>query len=78
MKDPNETGMSFVATGQEARKEGCSCIYGNPCQDKYICNNWYMRTIRYTHDACSQFAHEHPSRLPAPTSTLPATHANFS
>ena len=39
VSDPNGGDMSFIATGQ-ARKEGCSCLYGNPCQDKYICSNW--------------------------------------
>ena len=62
MKDPNETGMSFVANGQEARKEGCSCIYGNPCQDKYICKNWYACAMRapYMCGLGSPNAHQHP------------------
>ena len=25
------------------RQEGCSCLYGNPCQDKYVCQNWANR-----------------------------------
>ena len=25
------------------REEGCSCIYGNPCVDQYICKNWDTR-----------------------------------
>ena len=28
---------------EEARTEGCSCIYGNPCTDQYICKNWNDR-----------------------------------
>ena len=38
-RDPNETG--FPIGGQ--RKEGCSCIYGNPCADQYVCLNWANR-----------------------------------
>lgn len=26
-----------------AREEGCSCLYGNPCVDQYICKNWDSR-----------------------------------
>lgn len=27
-----------------ARKtEGCSCLFGNPCQDKYVCKDWNNR-----------------------------------
>lgn len=25
---------------QEKRAEGCSCLYGNPCVDQYICRDW--------------------------------------
>ena len=25
------------------RKEGCSCIHGNPCVDKYVCDDWNNR-----------------------------------
>ncbi|CAM9813927.1 unnamed protein product, partial [Ectocarpus fasciculatus] len=25
------------------RQEGCSCLYGNPCQDKYVCLDWDNR-----------------------------------
>jgi hypothetical protein len=25
------------------RKEGCSCIYGNPCEDPYVCEDWENR-----------------------------------
>ena len=25
------------------RKEGCSCLFGNPCQDRYVCENWNAR-----------------------------------
>jgi hypothetical protein len=24
-------------------KEGCSCLWGNPCADKYICEDWDNR-----------------------------------
>jgi len=26
-----------------ARAEGCSCLYGNPCVDQYICKDWDHR-----------------------------------
>jgi hypothetical protein len=26
-----------------SRKEGCSCVFGNPCTDKYICQDWENR-----------------------------------
>lgn len=25
------------------RQEGCSCLYGNPCQDPYVCLDWDNR-----------------------------------
>lgn len=25
------------------RQEGCSCLYGNPCVDQYICKDWDNR-----------------------------------
>lgn len=25
------------------RQEGCSCLFGNPCSDKYICKDWHNR-----------------------------------
>ncbi|KRX02344.1 hypothetical protein PPERSA_09961 [Pseudocohnilembus persalinus] len=25
------------------RGEGCSCLFGNPCQDKYVCQDWNNR-----------------------------------
>jgi hypothetical protein len=30
-------------TEAKPRQEGCSCIYGNPCQDKYVCLDWENR-----------------------------------
>ena len=27
----------------KVRKEGCSCLYGNPCMDKYVCEDWNGR-----------------------------------
>ena len=27
----------------ERTEEGCSCLEGNPCADKYICENWDNR-----------------------------------
>ena len=42
MKDPNDPGFAIATEGNE-RKEGCSCIYGNPCQDQYVCLNWAKR-----------------------------------
>jgi hypothetical protein len=26
-----------------ARQEGCSCIWGNPCVDEYVCQDWANR-----------------------------------
>lgn len=28
---------------EEKRAEGCSCLYGNPCVDQYICRDWDNR-----------------------------------
>lgn len=28
---------------EEKRAEGCSCLYGNPCVDQYICKDWDNR-----------------------------------
>lgn len=25
------------------RQEGCSCLFGNPCLDKYVCQDWNNR-----------------------------------
>ncbi len=25
------------------RKEGCSCVWGNPCVDQYVCLDWNNR-----------------------------------
>jgi hypothetical protein len=30
-------------TEAKPRQEGCSCLYGNPCQDKYVCLDWENR-----------------------------------
>lgn len=30
-------------TEQKERQEGCSCLYGNPCQDPYVCLDWDNR-----------------------------------
>jgi len=30
-------------TEVKERQEGCSCIYGNPCQDQYVCLDWDNR-----------------------------------
>jgi hypothetical protein len=27
----------------KTRAEGCSCLYGNPCVDKYVCFDWRNR-----------------------------------
>jgi mannose-6-phosphate isomerase-like protein (cupin superfamily) len=29
--------------GGGARSEGCSCLYGNPCMDQYVCLDWANR-----------------------------------
>ncbi|EAR82128.1 hypothetical protein TTHERM_01298510 (macronuclear) [Tetrahymena thermophila SB210] len=39
---------AFVAEKKEdklrgERKEGCSCLYGNPCVDSGVCNDWKNR-----------------------------------
>ncbi len=41
-------GTSAATGGDTAnfrgvRKEGCSCLYGNPCVDKYVCLDWENR-----------------------------------
>lgn len=37
--------VSSFAGGKEEKKrgEGCSCLYGNPCVDQYICLDWNNR-----------------------------------
>jgi len=30
-------------TEPKPRQEGCSCLYGNPCQDPYVCLDWDNR-----------------------------------
>jgi hypothetical protein len=32
-----------VSSATEERVEGCSCLYGNPCLDQYICRDWDSR-----------------------------------
>jgi hypothetical protein len=32
-----------VVFPKEQRMEGCSCLYGNPCLDQYICKDWDSR-----------------------------------
>lgn len=39
-----EIASKMEGGGKEAaRAEGCSCIYGNPCIDQYICKDWGNR-----------------------------------
>jgi hypothetical protein len=39
-----DDGNAFtVADDSTKREEGCSCLYGNPCQDKYVCKDWNNR-----------------------------------
>lgn len=33
----------FGSESSSKRAEGCSCIYGNPCVDQYICLDWSNR-----------------------------------
>lgn len=35
--------LSEAAESTEKRKEGCSCLYGNPCVDQYVCLDWDNR-----------------------------------
>jgi hypothetical protein len=28
---------------EKPREEGCSCLFGNPCADKYVCADWNNR-----------------------------------
>ena len=37
--NPNEVGLPLG----ERKTEGCSCLFGNPCQDKYVCKDWNNR-----------------------------------
>ena len=39
----NPNGVDLPVGDAGARKEGCSCIYGNPCMDQYVCQNWAAR-----------------------------------
>lgn len=34
----NEKGIKY-----NREQEGCSCLYGNPCMDEYICKDWHNR-----------------------------------
>lgn len=36
-------GMDGARASTEQRAEGCSCLYGNPCVDQYICKDWDNR-----------------------------------
>ena len=43
---PNPDGDGATWRGSEGggrAKEGCSCLYGNPCMDQYVCNDWGNR-----------------------------------
>lgn len=46
-KDMAELTQRLQAEGKlitdEKRNEGCSCLYGNPCVDQYICKDWDNR-----------------------------------
>jgi hypothetical protein len=48
-KDMEEITKRLEGTKEElkdegkVRQEGCSCLYGNPCQDKYVCLDWDNR-----------------------------------
>ena len=37
--NPNDVGLPLG----ERKTEGCSCLFGNPCQDKYVCKDWNNR-----------------------------------
>ena len=43
VSDGNDGGDAGGADFRGARKEGCSCIDGNPCVDQYVCLNWENR-----------------------------------
>lgn len=38
MEGINEKGVKH-----NREQEGCSCLYGNPCMDEYICKDWHNR-----------------------------------
>ena len=40
-----QSKLNLMDTDTEAkpRQEGCSCLYGNPCQDPYVCLDWDKR-----------------------------------
>jgi len=38
-----EVGGRTAVSINTPRKEGCSCLFGNPCQDRYVCENWNAR-----------------------------------
>jgi hypothetical protein len=38
------SGLLDAASATRGRDvEGCSCLYGNPCMDQYICRDWDNR-----------------------------------
>ncbi|KAJ1458950.1 hypothetical protein M885DRAFT_561143 [Pelagophyceae sp. CCMP2097] len=39
----SRAGEGDSGIGGAPRKEGCSCLYGNPCADKYVCDAWDKR-----------------------------------
>lgn len=45
-KDMKELATRLAGMGEteaKPRQEGCSCLYGNPCQDPYVCLDWDNR-----------------------------------
>jgi hypothetical protein len=46
-RDMEETRKRLERDGvpveQGARAEGCSCLFGNPCLDQYVCKDWGNR-----------------------------------
>jgi hypothetical protein len=41
--DADVTGAGVGAGATGPRVEGCSCLFGNPCVDQYICKDWDNR-----------------------------------
>lgn len=47
--------MDDAGKKTEGRAEGCSCLYGNPCVDQYICKDWDNRFATATKNGWKGF-----------------------
>ncbi|KAJ1402707.1 hypothetical protein B484DRAFT_405324 [Ochromonadaceae sp. CCMP2298] len=43
MQARSKTLKADLPEAKTREAEGCSCLFGNPCMDQYICNDWNNR-----------------------------------